>query len=130
MGLGQSLAGNVGPLGIRKQRDGPLIGLDGGGPSRGFAVDAIGPVDDQPGGDFRLFIQKLGYQALIGMGVLENPLTKAHDTNLDHAQMVINDLMMLRDRTQGNLKDGEEEHLEQVIGDLQRHFVELSQTAS
>jgi hypothetical protein len=83
-----------------------------------------------PGGDFRLCIQKLGYQALIGMGVLENPLTKARDTNLDHAQMVINDLMMLRDRTQGNLKDGEEEHLEQVIGDLQRHFVELSQTTS
>ena len=83
-----------------------------------------------PGGDFRLFIQKLGYQALIGLGVLENPLTKTRDANLDQARMVINDLMMLRDRTQGNLKDGEEEHLERVIGDLQRHFVELSQQAS
>ena len=83
-----------------------------------------------PGGDFRLFIQKLGYQALIGMGVLENPLTKSRDANPDQAQMVINDLMMLRDRTQGNLKDDEQEHLERVIGDLQRHFVELSQKVS
>jgi len=83
-----------------------------------------------PGGDFRLFIQKLGYQALIGMGVLENPLTKTRDVNVDQARMVINDLMMLRDRTQGNLKSDEEEHLERVIGDLQRHFVELSQQTS
>jgi len=83
-----------------------------------------------PGGDFRLFIQKLGYQALIGMGVLENPLTKTKNANLDQARMVIDDLLMLRDRTRGNLQDDEEEHLERVVGDLQRHFVELSQRTS
>jgi hypothetical protein len=78
-----------------------------------------------PGGDFRLFVQKLGYQALIAMGVVENPLTKSRDANLGHAQTVIDDLMMLREKTRGNLESAEEQHLTQVIGDLQRHFLAL-----
>jgi hypothetical protein len=80
-----------------------------------------------PGGNFTLFVQKLGYQALIALGVLENPLTKRHESNLAHAQMVIDDLMMLRDRTRGNLEPEEDQHLTRVIGDLQRHYVSLSQ---
>lgn len=80
-----------------------------------------------PGGDFRLFVQKLGYQALIGMGVVENPLTRTRSPNLDHARSVIDDLMMLRDLTRGNLRGEEEAHLLSVIRDLQRHLVELSQ---
>ena len=83
-----------------------------------------------PGGDFTLFVQKLGYQALIGMGVLENPLTKSRDANLEQARTVINDLVMLREVTRGNLETDEDEHLERVIGDLQRHFADLSQRAS
>ena len=82
-----------------------------------------------PGGDFTLFVQKLGYQALIGMGVLENPLTRSKDANLSQAQGVIDDLMMIRDKTRGNLEKDEEEHLNRVIGDLQRHFVDLSNRA-
>jgi hypothetical protein len=78
-----------------------------------------------PGGDFQLFVQKLAYQALMTLGVVENPLTKKRDTNLAHAQMVIDDLMMLREKTQGNLKPEESQHLTQVVGELQRHFVAL-----
>jgi len=80
-----------------------------------------------PGGDFRLFLQKLGYQALIALGVLENPLTKARTAHLGHAQGLIDDLMMLRAKTRGNLEPEEDQHLEQVIGELQRHFVHLKQ---
>lgn len=83
-----------------------------------------------PGGDFRLFVQKLAYQALMGMGVVENPLTRTRQANLDQAKTVLDDLLMLRERTRGNLNDDEEEHFERVIGDLQRHFAELSQQAS
>jgi hypothetical protein len=80
-----------------------------------------------PGGNFTLLVQKLGYQALIALGVLENPLTRKRDTNLAHAQMVIDDLMMLRDKTRGNLEPEEDQHLTRVVGDLQRHYVTLSQ---
>ena len=79
-----------------------------------------------PGGSFQLLVQKLGYQALIGMGVIENPLTKTKDTNLSQVQTVIDDLVMLREKTTGNLDPAEEEHVNGVIGDLQRHFVELA----
>jgi hypothetical protein len=82
-----------------------------------------------PGGDFKLFVQKLGFQALITLGVLENPLTKTREPNLVHAQNVIDDLMMLRDKTRGNLEETEAELLTQVIGELQRHFVALKQAA-
>ena len=80
-----------------------------------------------PGGDFRLFVQKLAYQALITLGVLENPLTKTRAVHLPHAQGLIDDLRMLREKTRGNLLAEEEEHLDQVVGELQQHFVRLKQ---
>jgi len=80
-----------------------------------------------PGGSFTLFVQKLAYQALITLGVVENPLTRKRETNLAHAQTVIDDLMMLRDKTRGNLAAEEEQHLTHVVGDLQRHYVQLKQ---
>ena len=83
-----------------------------------------------PGGDFRLFVQKLAYQALMGMGVVENPLTRTRQANLAQAKTVLDDLLMLRDRTRGNLNDEEDQHLERVLGDLQRHFAELSRESS
>ena len=82
-----------------------------------------------PGGNFRLFVQKLGYQALISMGMIENPLTQARTTNLEQAQTVIDDLMMLRDKTVGNLEPDEEAHIEKIVSDLQHHFVTLRQRA-
>jgi hypothetical protein len=78
-----------------------------------------------PGGNFTLFVQKLAYQALMTLGVVENPLTKKREANLPHAQSVIDDLMMLREKTAGNLSPSESEHLTQVLSELQRHFVSL-----
>ena len=80
-----------------------------------------------PGGNFRLFVQKLTYQALMSMGIVENPLTKKKECNLSHAQTVIDDLMMLRDKTEGNLESDEAEHIQKVVHDLQHHFVTLRQ---
>lgn len=81
-----------------------------------------------PGGSFRLLVQKLGYQALIGMGVLENPLTRSTEKNLERARAVVDDLVMLREKTRGNLEPDEETHLDHVIADLERHLGELAQT--
>ena len=83
-----------------------------------------------PGGNFRLFVQKLGYQALISLGVLENPITQSKSINLAQAQTHIDDLTMLRDKTKGNLEADEEEHLSGVIGELQRQYVQQSQAAT
>ena len=80
-----------------------------------------------PGGDFRLFVQKLGYQALISLGVLDNPLTQTRQTNVDQAKGVIDDILMLRDKTRGNLETEEEAHLRDVIENLERHFASVTE---
>lgn len=79
-----------------------------------------------PGGDFRMFVTKLGFQALIALGVIENPVTKKTDVNLAHARMVIDDLRMLREKTKGKLDKDEEAHLAKIVTDLQFQFVEKS----
>lgn len=73
-----------------------------------------------PGGDFRLFVQRLGYQALMSLGILENPLTGSSRVDLNHARMLIDDLSMLAEKTRGNLDQDESEHLFRLLRDL-RH---------
>ena len=78
-----------------------------------------------PGGNFRLFTTRLSFQAMISLGLLENPLTKTRRVDLDSARMLIEDLKMLRDKTRGNLEDDEESHLDKVIADLESALTKL-----
>lgn len=78
-----------------------------------------------PGGDFRLFVQRLAYQALIALGVVDNPLTRAREPHPENARAVLADLTMLQDKTSGNLSTEEADHLEQVLRELNRHFEAL-----
>jgi hypothetical protein len=75
-----------------------------------------------PGGDFRMLVQKLAYQALIALGVVDNPLTRTRSTNPAGARAVLADLEMLQDKTSGNLTPAEAEHLDQVVREIERHF--------
>ena len=52
-----------------------------------------------PGGNFRLLIQRLGYQGLMSLGIIENPLTDTTVANLDNARLLIDDLTMLQEKT-------------------------------
>ena len=72
-----------------------------------------------PGGNFRLFIQRLGYQCLMSLGVIENPITNTKQQNLDSARMLLDDLQMLKAKTAGNLDPEEEAHLAKMLGDLE-----------
>jgi hypothetical protein len=73
-------------------------------------------------------VQKLGYQALITLGVVENPLTRRKEPNLGHAQGVIDDLMIAarQDAREPELRGGAA-HSRRSVGDLQQHFVKLTQ---
>ena len=83
-----------------------------------------------PGGDFRLFLQKIAMQGFYALGLVEIPGAPATEPNLGMAQAVIDDLMMVREKSQGNLDDGERMTLDKFISDLQFHFLEKSKTAS
>ena len=75
-----------------------------------------------PGGDFRLFVQRLAYQALISLGLLENPLTRTKEAHPDQARSLIDDLVMLHEKTRGNLTPDEDEHLARILRDLEHHL--------
>ena len=82
-----------------------------------------------PGGDFRLFVQRLAYQALIGLGLLENPLTRTKEAHPDQARSLIDDLVMLREKTHGNLTPDEDEHLGRILRDLEHHLRSVERRA-
>lgn len=75
-----------------------------------------------PGGDFRLFVTRLSFQAMLSLGLIENPLTGTKQVNAASARMLVDDLRMLIEKTRGNLEPDEEAYLEKVAGDLERHF--------
>lgn len=79
-----------------------------------------------PGGNFHLFVSRLSIQAMISMGLLENPLTKKKESHPGNAKMLVDDLRMLREKTRGNLDGDERAHLDKVIGDLEYAMEKMS----
>jgi hypothetical protein len=78
-----------------------------------------------PGGDFRLFITRLSYQGMLCLGVMENPVTKTRQINLDQARMVLDDLIMMQERTSGNLDLDEAAHMHKIVGDLSHLYEQV-----
>ena len=78
-----------------------------------------------PGGDFRLFAQKLATQGFYALGLFEIPGMDKPEPNLNVCQSVIDDLMMIREKTQGNLDDAEKLTLDKFISDLQFQYIEM-----
>lgn len=82
------------------------------------------------GGDFRLFVTRLSFQAMIALGLIENPLTKKKTLNLDGARMLVDDMEMLDDKTFGNLDADEAAYLRKILGDLRHHLERAEQSRS
>jgi len=79
-----------------------------------------------PGGDFRIFLQKIAMQGFYAMGLIEVPGLPKQDANPQAAQAVIDDLLMLREKTEGHLDDAERLTLDKFISDLQFQYLELT----
>ena len=76
-----------------------------------------------PSGDFRLFLQKIAMQGFFALGLVEIPGAPKSGVNLDMAQSVIGDLQMLKERTEGNLDEGERQTLDKYLSDLQLQYL-------
>lgn len=79
-----------------------------------------------PGGDFRLFIQKIAMQGFYALGLIELPGQPKQEPNLGICQAVIADLELLLEKTDGNLGEGEKQTLEKFISDLKLHYMQRS----
>ncbi|MEW5895271.1 MAG: DUF1844 domain-containing protein [Candidatus Omnitrophota bacterium] len=81
---------------------------------------------DQPEFDFKTYVTSLAMQAVIFMGIIPNPLTEKVEKNIDQARMLIDTLVILREKTKGNLEKEEEDLLNTILYEVQMKFVEIS----
>jgi len=79
---------------------------------------------EQPLVSFSTFITSLGIQAFIRMGELKSPDGEKVEVDLAAAQETIDLLLMLKEKTKGNLASEEESLLSSLIADLQLKFVQ------
>jgi hypothetical protein len=74
---------------------------------------------------FSTFVLGLSTQALLHLGEIPNPLTKALERDLAAAKHVIDILGILREKTRNNLDASEEALLDSMLYDLRMRYVEL-----
>ncbi len=66
-------------------------------------------------------------QALIKLGVIEDPSHSQGGKNLELARRLIDILDLLKDRTKGNLETEEEKFLEACLQQLKMHYLEKAE---
>jgi hypothetical protein len=59
------------------------------------------------------------------MGAIPNPITNEMDKNLIQSRFIIDTLVMLKDKTKGNLTEQENNLLESSIYELQMKYIEV-----
>ena len=77
--------------------------------------------------NFLNYVTSLGFQAMIFMGVIPNPVTNEVEKNLAQAKFLVDTLSMLKEKTSGNLTDQENSLLESSVYELQTRYVQLVQ---
>lgn len=73
---------------------------------------------------FSAFVISLSTQALMHLGEIGNPVGGTVEKDIPLAKQMIDILGMLRDKTRGNLNQGEEQLMEDILFDLRMKYVE------
>jgi Domain of unknown function (DUF1844) len=114
--------------GDNSEKEGGLLGPDG----QPLASSSSAPQEDavktaaEPQLDFFNYIASLGFQTMIFLGEMPNPVTNQVEKNLKQAKFLIDTLVILRDKTKGNLSKEEDDLLNGSIYELQMRYVDLS----
>lgn len=77
--------------------------------------------------NFANYVASLGFQALIFMGEIPSPVTQKVEKHLEQSKFLIDTLVLLRDKTKGNLTPAEDKLLNGSIYELQMKFIEVLQ---
>ena len=80
--------------------------------------------EEQTQANFLNYLTSLGFQAMVFLGEIPNPATNQAEKSLDHAKFMIDTLVMIREKTKGNLSRQEENLLNASIYELQMKYVE------
>jgi hypothetical protein len=74
--------------------------------------------------NFSTFVVSLSTQALMHLGEIPNPATGNLEKDLPVAKQMIDIVGMLKDKTRGNLDNGEEKLIVDILFDLRMRYVE------
>lgn len=77
--------------------------------------------------DFHTFLLSLASSGMVHLGRVPDPSGHPPQVNLTLARQTIDILLLLRDKTAGNLQAQEAVLLDRLIGDLQRAYVDEAQ---
>lgn len=80
-----------------------------------------------PGTPFTSFIESLVLQAYMSLGMLRNPYGQV-PVDVGAARQLIDIIVMLSEKTKGNLTAEEDEYLKTHLGELKLAFVQRSKT--
>lgn len=92
----------------------------------GRAAEADESVSDDLEMNFLNYILSLGFQAMVFLGEIANPVTGQQEKNLPQAKMLIDTLIMLKNKTKGNLDAQEDSVLQSSVYELEMKYVELA----
>ncbi len=76
--------------------------------------------------DFKEYIFFLYTNVMLGLGLLENPLTKQKEENVQLAEFTIKILDMIKEKTEGNLTDEEKSFLDTHLADAKMKYLEVA----
>lgn len=84
--------------------------------------------DDNPA-SFVNFLSTLVTNAAASLGAVPHPVTGQKTVDLETGKYWIDVLVMLREKTSGNLDMQEQSLLESILGDLQMQYIQLARAA-
>lgn len=76
---------------------------------------------------FLQFASGMAAQTLMHLGMLDNPITNNSTIDLPNAKYSIDLLMMLKEKTSGNLTEEESTYLNAAIDDLKIRYAQISE---
>lgn len=76
-----------------------------------------------PPADFRTLVSMLATQAMMAMGAIPHPITGQPEVHLDQARHFIDLLMVLQEKTKGNLDAEEEGMIANLLNEFRMAFV-------
>lgn len=95
-------------------------------PPRPRPEPGTGPRRDLPPADFATLVNMLTTNAMVFLGQIPAPGSQQYLRNLPQAQHMIDLLMVLREKTRGNLTREEEQMMQDLLPQLQMAYVSVS----
>lgn len=75
--------------------------------------------------DFLTYITSLVFQTMVFLGEVPNPVSNQIEKNLKQAKLLIDTLLLIRQKTKGNLTTKEENLINSAIYEFQVKYVDL-----